>query len=154
MSARSRSWVFLLVAACVGLGATIHTNKGTHKADDFFTGMFDTALAEDEIITRVHFPVPKRAAYMKFANPASRYALVGVMVAEAADGIRVAVTGAGPCVFRAAEIEAALRESFTAEAARGVAIPPEGLTGDIHASAEYRAHLISVMAARAVAACD
>lgn len=140
-------------AACVGLGATIHTNKGSHKADDFFTGMFETALADDEIITRVDFPIPKKAAYMKFANPASRYALVGVMVADAADGVRVAVTGAGPCVFRVAAMESALAGGFSADAVKGVSVPADELNSDIHASAEYRAHLIGVMAARAVAAC-
>jgi carbon-monoxide dehydrogenase medium subunit len=140
-------------AACVGLGATIHTNKGSHKADDFFTGLFETALGDGEIITKVTFPVPKKAAYMKFANPASRYALVGVMVAQTADGVRVAVTGAGPCVVRAGAMEAALGGSFSADAVKGVTIAADTLNSDIHASAEYRAHLVGVMASRAVAAC-
>lgn len=140
-------------AACLGLGATIHTNKATYSADDFFTGMFETALDEDEIITKVSFPVPKRAAYQKFANPASRYALVGVMVAETSGGVRVAVTGAGPCVFRASDIEQALASDFSADAAGGVTVAADGLNSDIHASAEYRAHLVTVMAKRAVAAC-
>ncbi len=140
-------------AACLGLGATIHTNKGSYSADEFFTGMFETALDEDEIITKVSFPVPRRAAYQKFANPASRYALVGVMVAETSDGVRVAVTGAGPCVFRASGIEQALASDFSADAAGGVTVEADGLNSDIHASAEYRAHLVTVMAKRAVAAC-
>jgi len=139
-------------AALVGLGATVTTNKGSHAADDFFTGMFETALDEGEIITSVSFPIPKRGAYQKFPNPASRYALVGVFVAEAADGVRVAVTGAGPCVFRVPEMEKALAGRFQADAITGISVDAGGLNSDIHASAEYRAHLVSVMAARAVAA--
>jgi carbon-monoxide dehydrogenase medium subunit len=115
--------------------------------------MFETALASDEIITSVDFPVVRRAAYAKFPNPASRFALVGVFVAEAADGgLRVAVTGAAPSVFRATAIEDALAKSFTPIAAKGVKMDAGGLNNDIHGSAEYRAHLISVMASRAVAA--
>jgi len=139
-------------AALVGLGATITTNKGSHSADDFFTGMFETALGEGEIITSVSFPIPKKAAYQKFPNPASRYALVGVFVAEASDGMRLAVTGAGSCVFRVAEMEAALAGNFSADALQGIAVDDSDLNGDIHASAEYRAHLIGVMASRAVSA--
>lgn len=137
-------------AAVLGLGATIATSKRRIAADDFFTGMYETALEEGEIITSIAFPVPKRAGYMKFKNPASRYAMVGVFVAETAAGVRVAVTGAGPCVFRVPEMEKVLAKSFTADAARAVKVSAEGLNADLHASAEYRAHLVSVMAARAV----
>jgi carbon-monoxide dehydrogenase medium subunit len=140
-------------AACLGLGATIVTSKREVAADDFFEGMFETALEEDEIITAVRFPKPKRAAYMKFPNPASRYALVGVFVAETNDGVRVAVTGAGQDgVFRVAEMESALGSNFTPDALADIAVPQDDLNSDIHASAEYRAHLITVMAKRAVAA--
>jgi carbon-monoxide dehydrogenase medium subunit len=142
-------------AACLGLGATIVTSKREIAADDFFQGMFDTALDEDEIITAVRFPKPKRAAYMKFPNPASRYALVGVFVAETNDGMRVAVTGAGQDgVFRVAEMESALGSNFSPDAVAGIAVPDDDLNSDIHASAEYRAHLITVMAKRAVAAAE
>lgn len=140
-------------AAVVGLGATVHTNKRTIGADDFFTEMFETALGDDEIITKVSFPVPKRAAYSKFPNPASRYAIVGVMVCEADGGIRVAVTGAGGNAFRVAAMEQALAANFSPDAVAGISIPADGLNTDIHASAEYRAHLVTVMAKRAVAAC-
>ncbi|HFD15273.1 MAG TPA: xanthine dehydrogenase family protein subunit M [Rhodospirillales bacterium] len=139
-------------AGLVGLGATVRTSKREIAAEDFFTGMFETALEEDEIVTAVHFPKPEKAAYAKFPNPASRYAIVGVFVARTAGGVRVAVTGAGPCVFRAKELEAALSANFAPEAVDGVSIGAEGLNEDIHASAEYRAHLIKVMAKRAVAA--
>jgi carbon-monoxide dehydrogenase medium subunit len=137
-------------AAVLGLGATVHTSKRKIAADDFFKGMFETALDAGEIITRVEFPVPKRAGYMKFPNPASRYAMVGVMVAETGNGVRVAVTGAAPCVFRVKEMEAALGKSFAAAALDGIKVPAKGLNSDIHGSAEYRAHLIGVMAKRAV----
>lgn len=139
-------------AALVGLGASVTTNKGTHAADDFFTGMFETALDEDEIITSVSFPIPERAAYQKFPNPASRYALVGVFVAVTSSGVRVAVTGAGPYVFRVPEMEAALGGQFSADAIKDIGVDADGLNGDIHASAEYRAHLVGVMARRAVEA--
>jgi carbon-monoxide dehydrogenase medium subunit len=139
-------------AAVLGLGATVITNKRRIAADDFFKGMYETALAADELITAVSFPVPKKAGYAKFANPASRFALVGVFVAQTAGGVRVAVTGAAPSVFRAKALEDALGRSFTAEAAKAVKIPATGLNADLHASPEYRAHLISVMAARAVSA--
>jgi aerobic carbon-monoxide dehydrogenase medium subunit len=140
-------------AALVGLGATVHTMKREIAADDFFTGMFETALEPTEIVTSVRLPKPQAAAYQKFKNPASRYAIVGVFVARTAGGVRVAVTGAGPCVFRLPEMEAALAASFTPEAIKDIAVPDTGLNSDIHASAEYRAHLVNVMARRAVAAC-
>ncbi len=139
-------------AAVLGLGATVVTNKRRIAADDFFKGMFETALGPDEIITAVSFPVPEKAAYTKFRNPASRYAIVGVFVAKTAGGVRVAVTGAGPVVFRQKEMEAALGKSFTADAVANIKVRPDGLNSDIHASAEYRAHLVTVMAKRAVAA--
>ena len=139
-------------AAAVGLGATIITNKRKVAADDFFKGMYETALAADELITAVSFPVPKKAAYAKFPNPASRFALVGVFVAQTGSGVRVAVTGAASSVFRAKPLEDALAKSFTAAAAKGVKIPASGLNSDLHGSPEYRAHLVSVMASRAVAA--
>jgi aerobic carbon-monoxide dehydrogenase medium subunit len=140
-------------AACLGLGATIVTNKREIAADSYFTGMFSTALQDNEVITKIVFPVPKRAGYAKFANRASRYAIVGVMVAETAGGVRVAVTGAGEGgVFRSKELETALAKGFTAAAAGGTRIPAAGLNSDIHASADYRAHLIAVMAKRAVTA--
>jgi len=140
-------------AAVLGLDATVHTSKRKIAAVDFFRGMFETALEPDEIITAVSFPVPKKAAYAKFPNPASRFALVGVFVAQLGDGsVRVAVTGAAPSVFRASALEAALGKSFTADAAKGVKMEANGLNTDLHGSAAYRAHLISVMAARAVAA--
>ncbi|NBB83189.1 MAG: carbon monoxide dehydrogenase [Alphaproteobacteria bacterium] len=138
--------------AIVGLGATVRTSSREIAGDDFFTGMFETALAEDELIVSVHFPKPEAAAYAKFRNPASRYALVGAMVAKTGGGVRVAVTGAGPCVFRSAELEQALAADFSPGAVDGVSISADGLNGDIHASPEYRAHLIKVMAKRAVAA--
>jgi len=137
-------------AAVLGLGATVITNKRKIAADDFFKGMFETALQAGEIITAVSFPVPKRAAYMKFKNPASRYAMVGVFVAETAGGPRVAVTGAGPGVFRVPEMEKALAGKFAPESVANIAVKASGLNSDIHASAEYRAHLITVMAKRAV----
>ena len=139
-------------AAVLGLGATVHTNKRKIAADDFFKGMYETALAEGELITSVSFPIPKKAAYMKFVQPASRFALVGVFVAQTAGGVRVAVTGAAAGVFRAKPLEDALAKSFTADAAKAVKISAAGLNNDLHGSPEYRAHLVSVMAARAVAA--
>jgi len=140
-------------AAIVALNATVVTNKRRIAAADFFKGMYETALGGDEIITGVSFPVPRKAAYAKFPNPASRFALVGVFVAQLADGsVRVAVTGAAPSVFRASGIEAALAKSFTADAAKAVKVDANGLNNDLHGSAAYRAHLVSVMASRAVAA--
>ena len=139
-------------AAVLGLNATVHTNKRQIAGDDFFTGMFETALAEDELVTSVSFPKPEKASYAKFRNPASRYAIVGVMVARTGGGVRVAVTGAAPCVFRAGDMESALAGNFAAAALDGVQVKPDGLNSDIHASAAYRAHLVKVMAKRAVAA--
>ena len=139
-------------AALLGLGATVHTNKRKLAADDFFKGMYETALAADEIITAVSFPVPKKAGYVKFPNPASRFALVGVFVAQTRNGVRVAVTGAAPAVFRSKPLEDALGRTFTADAAKGVKIDAKGLNADLHGSPEYRAHLIAVLASRAVAA--
>jgi carbon-monoxide dehydrogenase medium subunit len=139
-------------AGLVGLGATVHTTKRQIPADDFFTGLFETALAEDEIVTAVAFPIPEKAAYMKFANPASRYAIVGVMVSKGPAGVRVAVTGAAPCVYRLGEAESALGGKFSADAVAGVKVSADGLNSDLHASSEYRANLVSVMLKRAVAA--
>ncbi len=139
-------------AGVLGLSASVQTNKRKIAADDFFKGMYETALATDEIITAVSFPVPKKAAYAKFPNPASRFALTGVFVAQTASGVRVAVTGAASSVFRAEALEDALSRSFTVEAARAVKIGAKGLSGDLHASPDYRAHLIPVLAARAVSA--
>jgi carbon-monoxide dehydrogenase medium subunit len=140
-------------AAVVALGATVNTSRRSIPGDQFFTGMYETALAPDEIITSVAFPVPQKAAYMKFPNPASRFALVGVFVARLGDGsVRVAVTGAASAVFRATALESALAKSFTPEAARGSKVDAAGLSQDLHGSPEYRAHLIGVLASRAVAA--
>ena len=139
-------------AACLGLGATIITNKRRIKADDFFTGMFSTALEPAEIITKVSFPIPKKAAYQKFRNQASRYALVGVFVAKRGSDIRVAVTGAGADgVFRVTAFEEALKKRFSPKSLDGLTVSPDGLNSDIHGNAEYRAHLIGVLARRAVA---
>jgi len=140
-------------AAVVGLGATIHTNRRTIAGDDVFVELFTTALEENELITAVSFPIPEAAAYAKVAQPASGYAVVGVMVAKIGGGVRVGVTGAGGFAFRATAIEAALAGAFTPETAKGVTMSADGLNSDIHASAEYRAALISVLASRAVAAC-
>ncbi|HLY46056.1 MAG TPA: xanthine dehydrogenase family protein subunit M [Stellaceae bacterium] len=140
-------------AAVVALNATIRTNQREIAADQFFTGLFETALQPGEIVTAVRFPKVAQANYQKFRNPASRYAIVGVFVAKTPAGVRVAVTGAGPCVFRVPAMEAALARSFTADAIKDIAIPDTDLNSDIHASAEYRAHLVGVMARRAVAAC-
>jgi aerobic carbon-monoxide dehydrogenase medium subunit len=140
-------------AAALALGATIVTNKRRIGAQDFFTGLFETALETGELITQVSFPIPQRAAYMKFPNPASRYALVGVCIAKTAAGVRVTVTGAGANgVFRLGEFETALNANFSAAALDGVSAPASGLNSDLHADADYRAHLIGVMARRAVAA--
>jgi carbon-monoxide dehydrogenase medium subunit len=140
-------------AAVLALNATVHTNRRKIAAEDFFTGFYTTALEPAELITAVSFPVPKRAAYMKFRQSASRFALVGVFVAQTASGVRVAVTGAGNRgVFRAKAMEEALSRSWTPEALKSVAIAVAEMQTDLHASAEYRAHLVNVMARRAVAA--
>ncbi len=139
-------------AACIGLGATIITTKRRIPADEFFKGLFETALEPDEIITRVNFPLAKKAGYIKFRNPASRFALVGVFVSKRGSDIRVAVTGAGASgVFRVASFEEALKKRFAPKSLDGLTVPATGLAGDIHGSAEYRAHLIGVLAKRAVA---
>ena len=139
-------------AAALALGATIVTNKRSIKADDFFTGMFSTSLGQGEIITEVQFPVPEKAGYEKFPNPASRYAIVGVFVAKFPSGVRVAVTGAGQGgVFRQTAMEQALSASFSPDAVAGIKQPVGDMNSDIHASAEYRAHLVGVIAKRAVA---
>ena len=139
-------------AAVLGLNAVIETNTRKIAADDFFIDLFETALEENEIITAFHFTAPKHAGYAKFENPASGYAIVGVMVAKFDDEVRVAVTGAGPCAVRIAKMEAALAANFKPEAIGDMSVPADGLNNDMHASAEYRAHLVTVMAARAVAA--
>ena len=139
-------------AAVLALNATITTNKGKHEADKFFKGLFETALKPGEIITSVSFQVPKRAAYTKFKNPASRFAIVGVFVADFGGSVRVAVTGAGPGVFRQADMEKALTAKFAPESVANVKQTASGLNTDLHASAEYRAHIVTVMAKRAVEA--
>jgi carbon-monoxide dehydrogenase medium subunit len=138
-------------SAVVGLGATVHTNKREIAGDDFFLGLFETALEEDELVTKVVFPIPEKAGYMKFPNPASRYAVVGTFVSKGPQGTRVAVTGAGPCVFRQSDMETALGSNFAPEAVENIKQDAGDLNSDIHASAEYRAHLVTVMAKRAVA---
>ncbi len=140
--------------ALLALGATIVTNTREITADDFFLGLFETALEETEIITAVKFPVPEKANYQKFPQPASRFSLVGAFVAKTAGGVRVAITGAGQSgVFRVPEMEAALGSNFSPDAIKGITVSDADLNSDIHASAEYRAHLIGVMAGRAVTAC-
>ena len=138
-------------AAALALNATMKTTRRSIGADAFFTGMFSTALEEDEILTEIAFPIPEKAGYCKFRNPASRYAMPGVFVAKGRAGVRVAVTGAGPCVFRVPEMEAALARDFSPAAIASIRLDPAELTSDIHASAEYRAHLVTAMAGRAVA---
>ena len=139
-------------AALLGLDATVRTDRRTIHAGDFFVDLFETALEEDEIVVSVRFEKPNRAAYVKFPNPASRYAVVGVFLAQFDDGVRVAVTGAGPCAFRAAEFEAALNADFSPRAVKDIKVASAGLNEDLHASAEFRAHLVSVMTSRAVSA--
>lgn len=134
----------------LGLGATIVTSTREIAADKFFLGLFETALEPGEIITAIRFPVPIKAGYAKFKAPASRYALVGVFVAKSADGVRVAVTGAGSGVFRVPPMEEALLQNFDPSAIAAIKIDTDGLTSDIHAEADYRAHLVTVMAKRAV----
>jgi carbon-monoxide dehydrogenase medium subunit len=139
-------------AAVLALNATLRTSKREIKADDFFQGMFQTALGEDEILTRIVFPIPSKFAYAKFANPASRYAIVGVAVASGAGGVRVAVTGAGQNgVFRIPQMEAALTANFTPQALSGIGVDPSQMNADLHADANYRAHLVTALAKRAVA---
>jgi carbon-monoxide dehydrogenase medium subunit len=140
-------------AACLALGAVITTTKRKIVADEFFKSLFETALEPDEIVTKVSFPIPKKAAYQKFRNPASRFALVGVFVAKRPSEVRVAVTGAGASgVFRVTEFETALKKRFSPKSLEGMSIPADDLASDIHGSAEYRAHLVGVLARRAVAA--
>jgi len=140
-------------AAALGLGAMIVTDKREIAADDFFLGMFETALDEGEIITQVKFPVPSKSAYAKFEQPASRFALVGVFVAQLVDGVRVAVTGASESgVFRWSEAEAALSGNFNVDALSGLSVAADGMIGDLHGTPAYRAHLVGVMSRRAVAA--
>ena len=141
-------------SALLALGATVHTDKRDIAAGDYFIAMFETALNEDEVITAVSFPKPEAASYVKFPNPASRYAMVGVFVAKTNSGVAVAVTGAGQDgVFRHNGLEAALNSSFSADSVDGVAVDDSVLMSDMHASADYRAHLITQMTKRAVAAC-
>lgn len=137
-------------AAVLGLGATVHTDRRTIEADHFFSGPYGTALAEDEVITAVSFPIPDKAGWQKFVQPASRFSLVGVFVSTGPAGVRVAVTGGGSGVFRATSLEALLAANWTAAALTGATVPSGGLNGDLHGSAEYRAALIPVLAARAV----
>jgi len=139
-------------AAVLGLDATVVTSKRRIKADDFFKGLFETALDDGEIVTAISFPKPEKAGYAKFPNPASRYAMVGVLVAKTAAGVRVAVTGAGPGVFRQKDMEKALTGKFSPDALAGIKTASKGLNNDLHGSAEYRAHLVDVMAGRATAA--
>lgn len=138
-------------AAVIALGATVHTSSRRIAADDYFQDLFETALQPGEILTRIDFPVPTRAAYRKFPNPASRYATVGVLVADFSGDIRVGVTGAGPCAFRATALEDVLKAALSVDAVDTVEVPDAGFNSDLHASAEYRAHLVRVMAKRAVA---
>ncbi|WP_029009862.1 FAD binding domain-containing protein [Azospirillum halopraeferens] len=140
-------------AAVVALNATVRTDRREIAGDDFFTGLFETALEPGELVVGVRFPVPDAAAYAKFRHPASRYALVGVFVARFGAEVRLAVTGAGPSVFRVPEMETALASDFRPEAIAGITVDADGLNGDIHAAPDYRAHLVTVMARRAVAAC-
>ena len=140
-------------SACLSLNALIHTNKRKKPADKFFKGMFQTDLKKGELIEAIEFEVPEKSAYAKYPNPASRYALVGVYVAKLKKEVRVAVTGAGNSVFRSKEIESALSSNFSASAIDNVSISSNGLNSDIHASADYRAHIIKVMARKAVSSC-
>jgi carbon-monoxide dehydrogenase medium subunit len=137
-------------AAVLGLSATIHTDQRSIPADSFFTGMYETALKPGELIVSVTFPIPQKSAYIKYKQPASRFALVGVFVSQGAGGVRVAVTGAKSSAFRASAIEAALTQSFTSAAAKAVKLPADDMNSDLHGTAAYRAAMVSVMAARAV----
>ena len=138
-------------AAVLALGAVIQTSRREIPSDAYFRGLFETALEEGEIITAVRFPIPRNAAYAKFPNPASRYAVVGVFVAETTDGIRVGITGAGPCAFRGCDIETALTREVLPSAIDSVEVDSSGFNDDLHASAQYRAQLVKVMAKRATA---
>lgn len=138
-------------AAVLGLGATVETSKRAIPGDEFFRGLFETALDEDELVTAVRFPIPHAAAYLKFRHPASRFALVGVMVARFGATARVSVTGAGACVFRVSAFEQALSTRFAPEALDGLSVSSDGLNSDMQGDAEYRAHLVGVLARRAVA---
>ena len=140
-------------SACLALNATIHTNKRKIPADKFFKGMFETDLKKGELIEAIEFEVPEKSGYAKFPNPASRYAVVGVYVAKLKKEVRVAITGAGSCVFRSKELELALSNNFSSSSIENVNISSEGLNTDLHASAEYRAHIIKVMAKKAVSSC-
>jgi len=137
-------------AAVLGLGATVHTDQRDIAADDFFKGVFETALQPGELITAVSFPVPEKAGWQKFKQPASRFSLVGVFVSKSAKGVRVAVTGAGPCAFRVPDLEKRLAANWSAAALNGATVKADGLNSDLHGSAEYRAALIPVLAGRAV----
>ena len=141
-------------AAVIALGATVITNKREIAGDDFFKGMFETALEDDEIITAVKFPRTETAAYMKFENPASRYAIAGVFLVKSENGVRVGVTGATSCAHRGLRLEEALNSDFSPNSIDGVELPLEEMNSDIHASSEYRAHLVKVMTKRAVEACS
>ena len=140
-------------SACLALNAIIHTNKRKIPAEKFFKGMFETDLKKGELIESIEFEVPEKSAYAKYPNPASRYAVVGVYVAKSKNGVRVAVTGASSSVFRSKELESALSNNFSPSAIDNVSISNKGLNSDIHASAEYRAHMIKVMARKAVTSC-
>jgi carbon-monoxide dehydrogenase medium subunit len=139
-------------AGVLGLGATIHTSTRQIAADDYFRGLYETALAPGELITAVSFPKPEKAAWIKFKQPASRFSIVGVFVARTAGGVRVAVTGAAACAYRVKALEERLNARFAPESCDGVQVSAEGLNSDLHGSAEYRAHLIGVLTKRAVAA--
>ena len=140
-------------SACLALNAIIHTSKRKIPADKFFKGMFETDLKKGELIEAIEFEVPEKSSYAKYPNPASRYAVVGVYVAKFKKGVRVAITGAGSGVFRSKELESALSNNFSSSAIDNISIPSKGLNSDIHASAEYRAHLIKVMTRKAVSSC-
>ena len=140
-------------SACIALNATIHTNNRKINAEIFFRGMFETSLKKTEIIEAIEFEIPQKSSYQKFPNPASRYAIVGVYVAKLKKEIRVAITGVESCVFRCKKLEGALTNNFSASAIDNVNISSKGFNSDIHASAEYRAHIIKVMTKKAVEAC-
>ncbi len=137
-------------AGLLGLGATVNTDRRAIAADDFFTGLYETALEESEIVVSVDFPIPEKAGWAKFGNQASRFAVAAVMVSRTGGAVRVSVTGAKACVFRVPEMEAALAANFSAEALEGMAPSADGLNEDLHADKDYRAHLVGVMARRAV----